>query len=63
MQNKRKTRKRNNKKGIEMDMLGWWIIGIVALVILIFAIMIMRGKGAGALSFIQNLFRFKSAGS
>lgn len=54
--------KRKNKKGIELDMLGWWIIGIVALVILIIAIGILRGKGVGALEFIKNLFRFKSTG-
>lgn len=50
------------KKAIEMDMLGWWLIGLVALVILIILIMLLRDKGAGALAYIQDLFRFRSAG-
>lgn len=54
--------KKKNKKAIEMDMLAWWLIGLVALVILILAIMVLRGKGAGALDFIKDLFRFKSTG-
>ncbi len=57
-----KMKKTNNKKAIEMDMLGWWLIAIVVLVILIFAIMMLRGKGVGAIEYIQNLFRFKTAG-
>jgi len=55
-------KKKKNKKGIESEMLVWWLIGLVALVILVLAIMGLRGKGAGALEFIKNLFRFKSTG-
>ncbi len=55
-------KQKKNKKGIELDMLAWWIIGLVALIILILAIMVLRNKGVGALEFIKSLFRFKSTG-
>lgn len=55
-------KKNRNKLGIEMDMLAWWLIGLVSLVILILAIMVLRGKGTGALEFIKDLFRFKTTG-
>jgi len=47
-----------NKKAIELEMLGWWLLGLAVLVVVIIAIMIMRGKGQNALDFIKNLFRF-----
>lgn len=55
----KKIKKWMNKKGIELDMLGWWIIGIAALVIVITASIIWKGKLQGALDFIKNLFRFR----
>jgi multisubunit Na+/H+ antiporter MnhB subunit len=48
-----------DKKGLEMEMLGWWILGIAVLIVVVIAIMIMKGKGHSALDFIKNLFRFK----
>jgi hypothetical protein len=54
--------KMKNKKGIELDMLGWWIIGIIILVIIVIAIIMLKGKSFGALNFIKDLFKFKSAG-
>ncbi|MFH1710880.1 MAG: hypothetical protein ABH840_01050 [Nanoarchaeota archaeon] len=48
-----------NKKGIEIEMLVWWIIAFVILVVAVVGIIILRGKGTGALDFIKNLFRFK----
>lgn len=47
-----------NKKGIEMEMLAWWIIALAVLVIMFLAYMILRGRGIGAIEYIQNLFRF-----
>ncbi len=55
-------RKLFNKRAIELDMLGWWLIAIVVLVILIFAIIMFKGKGVGAIEYITNLFRFKTPG-
>jgi len=47
-----------NKRGIELEMLGWWILGLVVLVIVVIGIVILKGKGVGALEFIKNIFRF-----
>ena len=57
-----KKSKKVGKKGIELDMLGWWLIALVILVILVIAIFMLKGKGSGAMDFIKNLFKFKSAG-
>jgi len=46
------------KKGIETEMLGWWIIAIVVLVIMIAGYIILKGKGIDAIEYIKNLFRF-----
>ena len=47
------------KRGaIQWDVLGYWIIGIVLLVIMIGIFVILSGKGSGALEFIKNLLRF-----
>ena len=61
---KKKTNKKSSwrKKALELDMLGWWIIAIVVLVILVIAVILLRGKGSGALEYIKELFRFKGAG-
>ena len=59
---KKKMVKKKNKRGIELDMLGWWIIAVVVLVILVMGILVLKGKGTGALDFIKDLFKFKSAG-
>ncbi len=50
---------RKDKKGIELEMLGWWIIALVVLVLLIMAILILKSKGISAIDYIKNLFRFK----
>lgn len=55
-------KKKVGKKGIELDMLGWWIIALVVLVIVVIGIFMLKGKSSGALDFIKNLFKFKSAG-
>jgi hypothetical protein len=57
-----KKSKKAGKKGIELDMLGWWIIALIVLVILVIGVIIFSQKGSGAMDFIRNLFRFKSAG-
>jgi len=44
---------------MELEMLAWWIIAFIVLVIAFIGIVILRGKGTGALEFIKNLFRFK----
>ena len=47
-----------NKRGIELDMLAYWIIAIAVLIIIVIGIILLSGKGTDALSFIKGLFRF-----
>jgi len=48
-----------SKRGMELEMLGWWIIGLAVLVLVIIGIIILRGKGSSAIDYIKSLFRFK----
>jgi len=47
-----------NKKGLELEVLGKIIIALIVLVLLIIGVVILTGKGSGALDYIKNLFRF-----
>ena len=51
--------KNRDKKAMELEVLGWWILGIFILVVVIFAIVILAGKGTGALDYIKDMFRFR----
>lgn len=48
-----------NKKGLELEMLGKIIIGVVILVLLIIIAIILKTKGVNAIEFIKNLLRFR----
>jgi len=48
-----------NKRGIELDMLGWILIGVLTLVILFIGIMVLSGKGISSLNYIKELFRLR----
>lgn len=48
-----------NKRGLESQMLGWWIIGIIVLVVILISYFTLKAKGIGALDFIQDLFRLR----
>ncbi len=45
-----------NKKGMEIEALGKWMIGIGVLVIVVIGIIILMGNGSNILKFIQKLF-------
>ena len=45
-------------KGMETEMLGWWIIAIAVLVVMVIGYFILKDKGISAIDYIQNLFRF-----
>lgn len=47
-----------NKKGFEMEVLAWLLIGIAVLVILMVGILILSGKGTNILEYIKDMFRF-----
>ena len=48
----------NGKLGMAIEMVGWWIIAIVALVIILTIIFFLSGKGTSAIDYIKNLIRF-----
>ena len=47
-----------DKRGMEIEFLSWWIIGIAVLIIMIIAIFILKDKGMGAIDYLKNLLRF-----
>jgi len=46
------------KRGMETEMLGWWILAIAVLVIMAGGLIILKSKGINALDYIKNLFIF-----
>ena len=50
--------KKIGKKGLEIDMIGWILIGIIFLFIAIVIIMTLNGKTSGAIGKILEMFRF-----
>ena len=46
------------KRGMEMEFLSWWVIGIVVLIIMVVAILILKDKGINAIEYLKNLLRF-----
>mgnify|MGYP001602322289 CR=1 FL=1 len=49
---------KSKKAAIELDVLGWTIIGAAVLAIMVTAYILMRYQGGSAIDFIKNLFRF-----
>lgn len=52
--------RRGNKKGMEIQMMGYILIGLAALAILVGLALLLRGRGSGAITFIKNFLRFGS---
>jgi len=46
-----------NKKAMELKVLGYWIIGAIALAILVFAYIAAKNHGTSLLEFIRNFLR------
>jgi hypothetical protein len=53
--------KNKDKKGMELEVLGYWILGMAALVIMILGYIYFRARGISAIDFIRNLFRVGGA--
>jgi len=49
---------KKSKRAMELEVLGWWILGIATLIAVVIGFIVLRGKGGGALEFIKNIFRF-----
>ena len=50
----------SQKRSMETEMLGWIILGVIVLILVVIGIIILTGKGTGAIAYIKNLFRFRS---
>jgi len=50
--------KKRGKKGMEMEMVIWFIIAVVVLAFILIAIFFMKGTGFGLVDKIKNIFRF-----
>lgn len=48
-----------DKRGIELETLGWIILGIVTMVVVIVGYNLLSGKGISAMDFLKNLFTFR----
>ena len=49
----------NSKKGaIELEMLAYWAIGILILIIGLVAYFLLSGKGQGAIDYLKTILRF-----
>ena len=46
------------KKGMEMEYLGYILIGVAVLVLVILAVIIFKDKSISAIDYIKNLFKF-----
>lgn len=55
---KNKIKQKINKKAFELNMFGWWVIGLAVLAISFLGYLILSGKLQGAVSYIKNIFRF-----
>ena len=49
----------DDKKGIELEVLGWIILGIITMVVVIVAYSLLTNKGTSALDFLKNLFTLR----
>ena len=47
---------KGEKRGMEIEILGWWILAIAVLVISIGIIIVLKGKGTNAIDFIKKSF-------
>lgn len=43
------------KRGLESEMIGWWIIALAVLGIMLAGYFIIKGKGIGAIEYFKNI--------
>ena len=49
----------SNKKGLESEVLVWWIVALVVFAIMIGGFIVLQNKGVDSIEFLKNLFRFR----
>ena len=47
-----------NKKGIEFEMLAYWLIALTIFVVVLAGYFILKAKGISAIDFFKNLMKF-----
>ena len=47
------------KRGMESEMIGWWILAIAVGFIMLVGFFILRGEGEGAAEIVKNMFRLR----
>jgi hypothetical protein len=48
-----------NKKGdVDFDYSGWFLIGVIAAVVIVIGILTLKGKMSSGISFIKDWLRF-----
>ena len=48
-----------DKRGLELEILGWWIIGTVILIIIVAAIFLLSERGQSYIEYLKDLIRLR----
>jgi len=56
MQNKKS--KNKNKKGFTWSQLGYWLLALIVLVFIVYALFLMKEKGVNLVDKIKDVLRF-----
>lgn len=54
----KKKNKKGDKKGVAIEGLVWWIIGVAVLVIMVILAVVLKDKLWDIGAYIKNIFRF-----
>ncbi len=49
---------KGDKKGIEFEMIGWWVVALAVLAIMLVGFFILKDKGINVLEYVRNILRF-----
>ncbi|PIN93642.1 hypothetical protein COU61_00730 [Candidatus Pacearchaeota archaeon CG10_big_fil_rev_8_21_14_0_10_35_13] len=59
VQENKMIKKAYDKRGMETEFMGWLLLVLLFLLIGAGAVIILKGKGFGAVDFIKNIFKFR----
>ncbi|MEM3074435.1 MAG: hypothetical protein QW727_00635 [Candidatus Pacearchaeota archaeon] len=48
----------HNKRGIAIEVIGYWILAIATLIIILLIILYLTNTGESIIGYVKNLFRF-----
>ena len=55
--NRKNFNKMKGKRGIALENLSWWLIGLAVLAVILIVIFLLKDKLVGMIPFIKNIFR------